>query len=368
MGSSPPIFFAYIEFVFTLIFVTELLFRVCAARSCFLHWHDKDFYWNVLDVVLVVLALTELVASRISVVPNTTVGRLLRLLRLARILRVVRTARLFHELRALIGGICGSMTQCFWCLVFLGIVMFLCSALLLQLLLDERQNGDGSMDGFIDDKFGDVVGSMYTLFLSVTSGMDWGDVSNPLLEVGLLPCLIFVCYVGFVMLCLLNVVTGLFVENVSMCMQRDLDYMHMSDASQHMELIDTITRLFVAADQDGDGTVDVHEFKSHLEDRIVQSFLRKRLGIDLDAVELDTLFLFLDQDGDGSISLDEFVDGLAHVSGPARQMDLLRLERLMKRCMSTQLKDPSVRGDSEASSNEITCSTDPPLGNVPIMF
>eukprot|EP00812_Abedinium_dasypus_P004557 NODE_1567_length_1111_cov_177.607008.p1 GENE.NODE_1567_length_1111_cov_177.607008~~NODE_1567_length_1111_cov_177.607008.p1 ORF type:complete len:326 (+),score=112.50 NODE_1567_length_1111_cov_177.607008:3-980(+) len=262
--------------------------------------------------------------------PNTTIGRLFRMLRLTRILRIVRTARLFHELRALVGGIAGSIAHLFWCLVFLSLVMFVCGAVLMQLLMDERLHGDGVLDSFINDKFGSMAASMYTLFLSATSGQDWGEVSNELLHAGFVPAMIFMSYVAFVTLCVLNVITGLFVEKVSLCMLRDMDYMHISDTSQRMELIEGITRLFMEADENGNGSIDIHEFKKYLEGSVAQSYLRSRLGIDLDVVELDTLFIFLDHDRNGTISLEEFVDGLAHVSGPARQVDLLRMERCLK--------------------------------------
>merc|ERR1719469_1185092 len=61
--------------------------------------------------------------------------------------------------------------------------------------------------------WGSLVSSMYTLFKSFTSGVDWEHAVKPLSEVnpGMVPVFtLFVCFAHFAVL---NVVTGVFVQS-----------------------------------------------------------------------------------------------------------------------------------------------------------
>merc|ERR550537_1044910 len=70
-------------------------------------------------------------------------------------------------------------------------------------------------------RFGDIWKIMMTVFMSFTGGIDWVDVMDPLLSIGLFNGFLFLLFFVFVVMGLLNVVTGLFVENACAIAEKD---------------------------------------------------------------------------------------------------------------------------------------------------
>eukprot|EP00812_Abedinium_dasypus_P010065 NODE_370_length_1626_cov_793.871419.p1 GENE.NODE_370_length_1626_cov_793.871419~~NODE_370_length_1626_cov_793.871419.p1 ORF type:complete len:404 (+),score=75.41 NODE_370_length_1626_cov_793.871419:223-1434(+) len=330
-GAAPLEPYKVAELVFTTIFIAELLLRIAGSHAnAFLSYTHYDFSCNMFDTFLVVASLVDIVVERLDIgTLDVNVLRMLRMVRLVRMLRILRTARFFHELRALVTGIRGSVGQLCWCGALLVAGVFVASTLEMQLLFDARARSDTTWHAFIDEYFGNLPRTMYTLIVVVLGGMDWAEVCDNLFAVSVLSAVLFGTYVGFVQLCLLNIFTGLFVERTCACMQRDKDCMYIEDVCARRALVNGITQVFVDADVLNRGTITYEDFQKHFEDKSVQAYLRT-VGIDLDVVELSTLFTFLDHECTGKIGLEDFIDGIAHVNGYARQLDLLRMSKRLK--------------------------------------
>merc|ERR1712176_883046 len=100
------------------------------------------------------------------------------------------------------------------------LLIFFFGVYLTQIVLDYRLTADVSDDD--DDYeyhqtlvkyFGNLSRSMRTLFSAISGGLDWDGISSPLSEL-IHPAigLGFAMYVGFSILALLNIITGVFVE------------------------------------------------------------------------------------------------------------------------------------------------------------
>eukprot|EP00913_Durusdinium_trenchii_P012201 g11460.t1 len=63
--------------------------------------------------------------------------------------------------------------------------------------------------------FGSMVLGIFTLFQAMSGGVDWGEVAVKLMKVSWLLGLLFCVYMAFALFCVLNVMTGVFVENAS---------------------------------------------------------------------------------------------------------------------------------------------------------
>merc|ERR1719296_110381 len=76
-----------------------------------------------------------------------------------------------------------------------------------------REMGQPFGDIVLSEYFGSTSRSVYTLYKSVSGGIDWQDVSDPLMtQISPWLGVVFTGYSAFAVLVLLNLVTGMFVE------------------------------------------------------------------------------------------------------------------------------------------------------------
>mmetsp|Transcript_91499 Transcript_91499/g.127057 ORF Transcript_91499/g.127057 Transcript_91499/m.127057 type:complete len:116 (+) Transcript_91499:2-349(+) len=76
--------------------------------------------------------------------------------------------------------------------------------------------------------------------------------------------------------------------------------------------------LFEAADESGDGVIDLDEFRKIFELEEIRTWLSAQ---DLPVSNPDLLFRLLD-DGDGGLTAEELVKGVDRLKGSAKGMDL----------------------------------------------
>merc|ERR1719343_836605 len=65
---------------------------------------------------------------------------------------------------------------------------------------------------FVKDNYPSLHYSVYTLFKTVSGGANWGDLSDPLLDVNVLLVLTFPIFISVTVFCVLNIVTAAFVD------------------------------------------------------------------------------------------------------------------------------------------------------------
>ncbi|CAE7731307.1 Cacna1h [Symbiodinium necroappetens] len=173
--------------------------------------------------------------------------------------------------------------------------------------------------------FGTLLGGIFTLFSSMSGGVDWADVARMLNEVSLLLALLFVVYMCFALFCVLNVMTGVFVENASRMTAADEEMCMMEELRARKDYVDTVSRLFSECDVDNSGNVNWEEFQACASDLHFQTCFKK-LGIAIDTeAELRNVFHMLDFQNNGSVSVEEFAIGIQMFSGGAKSIDVARL-------------------------------------------
>ena len=143
IGEESPTVFLVLDFVFTIVFAIELLFRILASGVLwFVNCRNRELNWNVFDAALVSCSILEapillLLGSSI----NLTAARLLRLMRLVRMLRMVRLFRFFKQLRVVVQTVAASLKPLAWALILLVVVIYLSSIVVLQLINDNSNEG-----------------------------------------------------------------------------------------------------------------------------------------------------------------------------------------------------------------------------------
>lgn len=262
-----------------------------------------------------------------------------------RIFRILKVMRFFSDLRTMLFGILNSMKSLMWCMVILLMLMFMFGMAFMQLSLthlqDQQQKGipiDIEDDNSLPNNFGGMWRTIYTLYKSILGGMDWGDAAGPLMEIHPAPLpqglvgILYCTYIGFASLCVLNIVTGVFVDNANRIIQNDMEHMIMEEMETETKWKADVGNVFLKAagvQDTGQSTKDValtlHQFKNFIKDKAIQAYLRK-MGLNVDNHNAKHLFSLLDFDQNGSLHLTEFVEGCSEVVGTARQLDIARLK------------------------------------------
>eukprot|EP00931_Biecheleriopsis_adriatica_P042325 TRINITY_DN24120_c0_g1_i2.p1 TRINITY_DN24120_c0_g1~~TRINITY_DN24120_c0_g1_i2.p1 ORF type:complete len:324 (-),score=43.37 TRINITY_DN24120_c0_g1_i2:7-912(-) len=170
--------------------------------------------------------------------------------------------------------------------------------------------------------FGDVWRTAYTLYVVTLGGVNWGLVCDPLFQTGgILPAL-FQCYVTFLLIGVLNVVGGLFVENVLRFAQNQRNIAVRREVTRSREYMKRLIDFFTSVDAEMDGQLSVEELLVLLHDESLSAYFRiLEFQVD-DMEEVEQFIRLLDVDESGTLSLEEFVKGCRKFKGPAQVTDV----------------------------------------------
>lgn len=220
-------------------------------------------------------------------------------------------------------SILGSLKSLVWAIVLLFVLMYVVGIYLTQLVLDTRlelgkDDALGSKNDISDTLvfyFGSIGDTTYALYCAVTGGVDWSALVDPLraeVSVFITPCFIF--YIAFAVLCMLNVITGVFVESALLTAKKDKDSYMVS----HMR------SLFKKLDKTGARSITWEDFQNALGTNDMKEIFEH---IDIDISEAPGIFHLLDENDSGTIEAEEFIAGCSHLQGPAKSLDLTLLIR-----------------------------------------
>lgn len=355
--ADTPVFFQHLELCFTLIFAFELGVRLKAFGRTFFTGPDRG--WHFLDFLVVSTALIELIAAPIFL-QNMVVLRLLRILRIVRVTRILRALKVFTNLRMMVMGIVGCGDSLFWAVVLLMTIIFVFSACFTQVVSGTLADGANIFTAeevdSLNMNYGTLFRTVYSLFKSVAGGISWGEVCDPLIVISPVLAMVFCFFIIFVSFAVLNIVTGIFVENSIKSMDHDRENKIIEFADQMETVTADAKSVFTSLDEDNSGWVDWEEFLCNVHDEKLQSYFQK-LGLEIfDEKVASQLFTQLDFDQSGRIMVDEFIDGLGRLKGPARSVDMARVLH-NQRCHIEVMM--SLAGDVAAMAGDVAamCSS-----------
>jgi len=318
-----PTVFQVIEMVFLLLFVTELGLRLSVQRTRLLRRRLADgslnmnFYWNILDVLVISLQFVEILATYAKLTVNGftqfTVLRVLRLVRLVRLVRIVKLFRFVRDLRMILFSIWRSLSIFFWAITALVLLIFMTSVYMTEMVLTRKLTGVADSQG-LEDRFGSLTKTMMSLFQAVAGGVDWKDLTDVLGEGEGANFVVgpFLVYLAFTLFAMVNVITGVFLETAMESAREEKEIYVMRNARL----------VFSAVDHNRNGTITWPDFEQALDHPHMQNFFE---AIDIHVSEAKALFDLLDVSSDGTVSADEFLNGCLRVRGPSKALDLLVL-------------------------------------------
>lgn len=319
------------ELSFLVAFVLELGLRIANDRVMFCR--GVEWRWNLFDSIIVGVSVIETVAESIlvEVGVNFPFLRLVRVVRVLRVLKVLHMVPFFRRLGLMMTSVSASLSALAPAFVLLILLMYLFGICILQGIIHYVANhyvGNDAIEpeqkviGEVQRLFGSVDTTMRTLFMSVTGGVSWAECVLVLQEMGPMYDMVFMFYVAFVQICVLNIVTGVFVDTVHQMYRPEREEMVERESAKRKQVLNLVRSIFEDADEDGSGTITWKEFSNCLSDEQIVMYLA---SLEIDITQAREIFDAIDYDNTNEVSIDEVVIGLLEMKGAAKGADLLIL-------------------------------------------
>merc|ERR1712217_429627 len=157
----------------------------------------------------------------------------------------------------------------------------------------------------------------------MSGGEDWATIWRSLDGLSWEYSLLFLIFVTFAVMALLNVVTAVFVGTAMQQSQADRDLVVQEELEHKGDFVALMQQVFNEIDTNNSGSLTLEEFEKHIEDDKILAYLRT---LEIDVSQVRTLFTLLDVDNTGEVAIDEFVGGCLRLRGGATSMDLAVLK------------------------------------------
>lgn len=245
-------------------------------------------------------------------------------------MRLFRLTRFFPGLQVLVFSIVNTLKSLVWAVVLLALIFYTFGIYFTLAVKDHLDDYKDDIDPDVKDllnvHYGTLGLAMDTLFKSISGGVSWQEVANPLQTVQV--CYgFFIFFIVFTIFAVLNVITGVFVQSASEAAEEDQDMAFHNYIFRRQAYISRMRELFSQTDVNMDGGLTIDEFADLLTSDMGQAFLG---GMDLTMSEAQIVFNIFDTDGGGHIDLEEFLTGCLRMRGAARSIDMLMMMSEMK--------------------------------------
>jgi len=245
-----------------------------------------------------------------------------------RICRLFRVFRFFRELGLLALLIIDSMRSLMWALIMLAIITYIFAVCFTD-RISEIVKSDVAVAGTdAANYFGSLSQSLYTLCQAILSGLSWGVLTDSMLRVDLIATLLLFFYLFFTIIAVLNIITGIFVENAVETAKSQQEVMVEKEQALKQKCVEQLTQLFRQVDENASGIISLTELTECTRNPKAMAYL-SALGLDED--DADKFLALLDDDGSGDVDLTEFLNGCLRLKGPARSADIVHLIHLCNR-------------------------------------
>jgi hypothetical protein len=318
MGQSHPQL-ATAENVFLYFYTFELFFKLTVHGMYF--FRNEDGRLNTFDFVLVLLGWFDFLMSQGF---SAGLFRSVRIFRIGKAFRAFKVVAQFDRLKAFATCLQQSFGTLFWCLMMLFVVFYLFTLVFLQLVGIHLSNPDITISEEeqveIADFYGSVWGSMLTLWMAVSGGDDWGNAFNAIRLTGTSGAIIFLIFISFTVVALMNLIMGFFVEGAMEVFSKSGEQAALDHEEQQQLYRSQLERLCKDMDEDSTSCLSREQFKKCMDAGSIPRLLTL-LGMDRTHVERLFNILSYCSSSDG-VNISEFVSGCMALRGSAKQFDL----------------------------------------------
>jgi len=330
--ASSPLALTIVGHTCSAIFFLELMMRFAAHGFNFLR--SGDWLWILLDVFFVLCSLIEFIleiivatGGNVNNMSHLRVVRIMRLTRLVRSFRLPRIIRFVSGLCLLVSCIVGTLRSLVWAGVLLLMLTYVFAIAFTQAANEKIVSGLG-----VDDDpnlvvellryWGSLWTSIFTLYKSITGGISWHEVVEPLGEIHVIWSLLFTVFISISYFAVLNVITGVFCNSAIATATRDPDMIGHTLIEEKKKYMKNLKTLFKNVDADASGLVTLREFEMLMSDDVLKAYFA---ALEIESDDAWTLFKLIDKDKTNFIDIDEFVRGCIELRGVAKAIDVSQL-------------------------------------------
>lgn len=293
-----------IEDLFLLAFTCELVLKLCVLgpRTFFSTYH-ADFQWNVFDMFIVGLGLFDFFMTHLGGGSSGGFATLFRIIRLLRILRMFRIIKFLKQLYMLAFGLVEACKALFWVAILMAFVLYICSIVLVKTV--GRPPVSDHHHDFLDLHFGNIIDSMLTLFVLMSSP----NLPIYLEQPGLVahkPFLVvfLIAFITFGSFGIIAMLTGVISESMFEKNEMRKEEQRSEHEAMRCALGDNSRELFLSLSLDGGGEASVQDCKT-LAPRMVH--MMESAGATVTYADISRMIDNMDTDGSARIGVDEFV-------------------------------------------------------------
>jgi len=253
----------------------------------------------------------------------------LRIIKISRLIRIIRVVRIFRELRIMVMSIVSTLRTLLWSLVCVLMIMAGVGSFFAWVVADYLASINES-DSEMVQRFGSMERILISLFQATTGGIDWGDLSDLLCRISPVACYIFYAYISMMCFAILNILTGICVNNAHKAADDDMD-LCTEDVLKNDVNVARLRKILVtrrkstgsvsSLDSDAGGTLTWAQLKVHLGDPMVRAYFKK---IGLEPWQLRSFFHLLQVgDEEPEVEMDQFIRGCMRLRCSVKNIDLM---------------------------------------------
>lgn len=311
-----------LELLFIVLYLIEQVLMLTVHRLH--HLIGPSFGWNLFDILLVATSIMTLAPNSAGGGSNLTPLRSLRMMKVAKVLRLLRIFRFFAPLRHMLTALLASFIPLVWSLLMLAFLMYMFALYFVQACSD-RLSDDDVLPGSLlwEDLqvlFGSIQSSMFTLFWCFMGGGDWLEAWHSIEQISSSAQMVFIFYVAFFHIAVLNIVTGMFVQSAMKLSQPDMDEQALDKLREHVSHLEELRSIAETIDENNDGDLSPHELMKFVRNPSTRA---KLAVLDVDARDAETFVSLLSATShNATISVNDFVNGCCRLKGNASSIDL----------------------------------------------
>jgi len=227
-----------------------------------------------------------------------------------------------------------------WSILMLSLVMYMFGICFLMIITGHLSDTPASgvpvetMDS-IRMYWGSVWQSIVTLYYAVTGGADWEPLAQPIRDCGELYYVIFLFYIAFTAIAVLNVLTGLYVETATKISEHDDEVVHgeLAHRPETLEFREFLQQLDKDSGTGSGETVRLSRLERRWTAAPVQAYMK---AIEVTPDDIRRIYKLLDLSETGTLQIEELIDGTLRCGSAALALDVMVLLSDSKRCMRQQ--------------------------------
>jgi len=318
------------DWSFLCFYALEAASRIYVLRSRFFQCR-----WNILDFLIVAIALFEVLVTRLLGAFFLAEIVLLRMFRIFRLARAIRILTVIPELYLMINGFMSAMKSMAWGFLLMSICLTIWSILGVELLhpINVKLEHSHASGEWCREAFSSVMTLNLLFFQVVVAGDSWGECAIPLLKAApwffpLFAGVLFSIQIGF-----MNLILAVIVERAAQAREEDHVQILKDKKKMALRAERNLYDICQAIDEDGSGDITPSELKTAYQHN---KFFGKQLELmDIDREIMTDLFDCMHKDEkSGAVNYVDFIENIHK----ARTQDIRMLVITLKQQMLQQFR------------------------------